>query len=105
MPKNDCFSAIRKIDLNALVFFVVYMHCRKVSSVGSILGCSNATVSIMLRRFSENFSETLFERKSRHLTPTPFALELFKKCDQILQTLKEIYLDDVAVDPLHKFTD
>lgn len=91
MPYVSSLARIKKVDLNAMLFFVVYMRLRKMSSVAKMLKCSNATASIMLRRFCENFSEALFERKSRSLTPTRFACDLFIKCERIILDLCDIY--------------
>ncbi len=92
MPYAEDIHKLKKIDLNTMVFFVVYMKYRKMSSVSTILKCSVATASIMLRRFCENFREVLFERKSRNLTPTLFAQELFLKCEKIVDSLCDIYI-------------
>lgn len=91
MPYVSGLGTIRRIDLNAMLFFVVYMRYRKISSVAKVLNCSGATASIMLRRFCEDFSEVLFERKSRNLTPTRFACDLFIRCERIMRDLSDIY--------------
>ncbi|WP_414455276.1 LysR family transcriptional regulator [Enterobacter quasiroggenkampii] len=93
MPYISSVRRINEIDLNAMLFFVVYMKYRKISSVSTILNCSSPTVSIMLKKFSQNFSEVLFERKSRNLTPTLFAHELFVKCEKVIYELCDIYFD------------
>lgn len=93
MPYTHSIRKINKIDLNAMFFFIVYMKHRKVSSVGAILGCSGATVSVMLRRFCENFNDRVFERTSRNLTPTPFAHELLIKCESVMHGLCDIYIE------------
>lgn len=91
MPYISRLGIIKQIDLNAMLFFVVYMRVRKMSSVAKVLNCSNATVSIMLRRFSEDFSEELFERKTRSLTPTRFACDLCIHCERIMRDICDIY--------------
>lgn len=98
MPYASSLGTIRRIDLNAMLFFVVYMRYRKISSVAKVLNCSGPTVSIMLRRFSEEFSEVLFERKSRSLTPTRFACDLFIKCERIMRDLSDIYAGHTSSD-------
>lgn len=94
MPYTPSIRKINEIDLKAMLFFVVYMKYRKMSSVSTILNCSNPTVSIMLKKFSQNFSEVLFERKSRNLTPTLFAYELFVKCERVIYALCDIYIEN-----------
>ncbi|QIU92587.1 hypothetical protein [Yokenella regensburgei] len=82
---------LKKIDLNCMLFFVLYMKYRKVSTVSNVLGCSDATVSIMLRRFGRYFKKPIFERKSRTLTPTDLALSLNIKCEEIINSSYEAF--------------
>jgi DNA-binding transcriptional LysR family regulator len=93
MPDALKLAEIKRVDLNCVLFFVAYMKYRKISTVSSILGCSDATVSIMLQRFSLSFSQAVFERKSRTLSPTEFAWALNKKCEAMINLSCDVFLN------------
>lgn len=98
MTHASNFNKLKQIDLNSIIFFVAYMKYRKISIVSAVLKCSNSTVSIMLHRFCLNFDDAVFERRSRNLTPTPFAFDLLIKCDDITSIMCDLFLDYSVID-------
>lgn len=91
MPYVSKLEIVKNYNLNAMLYFVAYMRYRKMNIVAETFNCSNATVSMMIRRFSDDFSEALFERRTRTLTPTRFAFEILSKCERIMNELCDIY--------------
>lgn len=91
MPDTSDINRLVKIDLNSMLYFVAYMRCGKLSIISAKFSCSQATASIMLRRFCLNFEREVFARKTRTLTPTVFAYELYTRCEIIMRELNEVF--------------
>lgn len=88
-------AQLRKINLNDVIFFVTYMRFRKIKIVSATLNCTESTASIVLSRFCSYFSEDVFTREFRALTPTAFALRLQVQCEAFIALCSDIYIPDL----------
>lgn len=73
--KNDCPSLAR-IDLNLFRVFEVVYRERNLTRAAAVLHVSQSAVSHSLARLREHFSDPLFVREGRGVTPTAAAMRL-----------------------------
>lgn len=73
--KNDSPSLAR-IDLNLFRVFEVVYRERNLTRAAAVLHVSQSAVSHSLARLREHFSDPLFVREGRGVTPTAAAMRL-----------------------------
>ncbi|QIH08036.1 MULTISPECIES: LysR family transcriptional regulator [unclassified Pseudomonas] len=69
-------QALRKVDLNSLVTFMVVYREKNVSRAAKQLGVTQPAVSNTLRELRCRFGDKLFIQRCRYMEPTVMALEI-----------------------------
>lgn len=77
-------NSFRSIDLNLLVVFSVLMSEQNLTHAGEQLGMTQSAVSHALKRLRSLYNDSLFERKSGRMLPTPKARAISPLVNQIL---------------------
>ncbi|ABU74750.1 hypothetical protein VIBHAR_06875 [Vibrio campbellii ATCC BAA-1116] len=80
-------SHLIKNDMNLLICLYVLLQERSVSRTAEKLFLSQSAVSKQLTKLRQEFDDPLFERESKGLLPTPKALALESKLQQILMQI------------------
>ncbi|MBC7002971.1 LysR family transcriptional regulator [Photobacterium sp. BZF1] len=83
-------SRLLKNDMNLLVCLYVLLQERSVSRAADKLYLSQSAVSKQLTKLRQVFDDPLFERESKGLLPTPKALSLEAKLQQILLQVDQL---------------
>ena len=99
-------SEIRKIDGALLLVFRDLLVTHNSSLTAERLALSQSAISQSLSRLRSLFNDVLFLRRSHGLDPTPRALELGARVEQLLDGIERL-LDEPAFDPRadkHQFT-
>lgn len=81
-------------DYNLLRMLVVLYDTRQTVATAKRLNVSQPTVSIMLKKLREQFSDELFVRNKNMLEPTPKCVDLVTKIPAILDDLDALYTDE-----------
>jgi DNA-binding transcriptional LysR family regulator len=81
---------IRNVDLNLLAGFDALFHERSVTRAAARLGTTQPTVSGMLKRLRQTFSDQLFVRTSHGILPTPRAEALAAPIKDLLDTAQSL---------------
>jgi LysR family transcriptional activator for leuABCD operon len=76
-----------KMDLNLLKTFDAVMKARSVNVAAETLGITAPAVSQALNRLREQYSDPLFIREGRGISPTNFAVELHAEIQEPLSLL------------------
>lgn len=97
MPIDE--RALRKIDLNLLLAFVVLMRERNVSRAAERLLIGQPGLSGALGRLRDLFGDELLVRVGRGLEPTPRALELIGPVERALALVQDAVLARRGFDP------
>ncbi|GEM77342.1 LysR family transcriptional regulator [Vibrio sagamiensis] len=79
---------LARLDLNLLVCFKVLLEELNVTRAAHRLCLSQSTVSKSLAKLRQQFNDPLFIRHSHGLTPTPRALFLKPKLEQLINQLE-----------------
>lgn len=82
---------LARIDLNLLVTLQVLLEERSVSRAALRLHLTQPAISKTLARLRELLGDPLFERASRGLVPTPFALALAPALREWLETASQLF--------------
>jgi DNA-binding transcriptional LysR family regulator len=82
---------IRTKDLNLLSVFVVVAEEANLSRASERLGLSQPALSHSLAKLREEFSDPLFVRSQRGLTPTPRVAELLPQVRELLRVAERLY--------------
>lgn len=80
--------------MNLLRVFSILLEERNVTSAATRLHLSQSAVSKQLAKLRLSFSDPLFERESKGLYPTPKALALAPKIQEILLQIDQLTLPD-----------
>ncbi|KHT62057.1 transcriptional regulator [Photobacterium gaetbulicola] len=83
-------SRLLKNDMNLLICLYVLLQERSVSRAADKLYLSQSAVSKQLTKLRQVFDDPLFERESKGLLPTPKALSLEAKLQQILLQVDQL---------------
>src|ERR1700760_2114198 len=75
MPEFDDVE-LRRLDLTLLLVFEEAMASGKLSAAAKRLGLTQSAISHAIKRLRDIFSDELFIRTPRGVTPTPRALAL-----------------------------
>lgn len=91
---TERLHAIKGFDLNLLTMFEsVYIH-GSITKAAGILGLTPSAVSQAIGRLRDHFSDPLFVRQGKNLTPTKTATgiheKLFESYDNLLSSFQEI---------------
>jgi DNA-binding transcriptional LysR family regulator len=89
---------IRSKDLNLLVLFETLMLERNVTQAAKRLHLSQSTLSYGLSRLRDMFSDDLFVRTGRGVTPTPKATDLAPRVSELLQLANRLFTEDAPFD-------
>jgi LysR family transcriptional activator of mexEF-oprN operon len=92
-------AALRNIDLNLLLAFVMLVRERNVSRAACRLFIGQPGMSGALRRLRELFRDELLVRKGRGLEPTPRALQLLGPVEDALTALQRAILSPPVFEP------
>ena len=84
---------IRGIDLNLLVVFDALYDVRSVTHAASRLSLTQPTVSGMLQRLRQTFSDPLFVRTSHGILPTPRAEALAGPVKDLLANARSLIVE------------
>ena len=90
---------IRKVDLNLLVVFDMLLRLQSVTRTAEALGMSQPAMSLALNKLRTAFSDPLFVRNSRGLSPTPRAEQLAIPMRHVLDQIKNDVLRQPSFDP------
>jgi len=90
---------IRKVDLNLLVVFDMLLRLQSVTRTAEALGMSQPAMSLALNKLRTAFSDPLFVRGSRGLSPTPRAEQLAIPMRHVLDQIKNDVLRQPSFDP------
>ena len=90
---------IRKVDLNLLVVFDMLLRLQSVTRTAEALGMSQPAMSLALNKLRTAFSDPLFVRNSRGLSPTPRAEQLVIPMRHVLDQIKNDVLRQPSFDP------
>jgi DNA-binding transcriptional LysR family regulator len=90
---------IRKVDLNLLVVFDVLLRLQSVTRTAEELGMSQPAMSLALNKLRSAFSDPLFVRGSRGLSPTPRAERLAVPVRHVLDQIKNDVLRQPSFEP------
>jgi len=90
---------IRKLDGNLLLVFRELARTRRTTEAARRLGVTQSTVSHALARLRELFGDPLFVRRPHGLEPTPRALELAPRVDQVVDMAAALMTHEGAFDP------
>lgn len=85
-------SRLVKTDINLLICLYVLIKERSVSRTAHRLCLSQSAVSKQLTKLRQVFDDPLFERQSKGLLPTPKAIHLEHKLEQVL-----LQIDNLSV--------
>jgi DNA-binding transcriptional LysR family regulator len=83
MDDVDLISTLTQIDLKSIISFIIVVETKTLMAASEVLDCSQASVSIYLKRLRSIVDEPLFTREGRYLQPTEAAILLsarFKSC-------------------------
>lgn len=80
-----------RIDLNLLVTLQVLLEERSVSRAAARLHLTQPAISKALARLRDLLGDPLFQRASKGLVPTPFALALAQPLHDWLQTAERLF--------------
>ncbi|MDD1780798.1 LysR family transcriptional regulator [Enterovibrio sp. ZSDZ35] len=80
-------------DYNLLRLLLVLFETRQTVAAAKKLKISQPTVSLMLKKLREQFSDELFVRNKTMLEPTPKCLAIAEKLPAILNKLDQLYFD------------
>ncbi len=83
-------------DYNLLRLLLVLNETRQTVLAAKTLNVSQPTISVMLKKLREQFSDELFVRSKTQLEPTPKCLTLIAKLPELLEQLEQLYLDEEA---------
>ncbi|WP_236874199.1 helix-turn-helix domain-containing protein [Citrobacter portucalensis] len=72
-------QALWHADFRPMLVFVAVVELNGIRQAARVLGCSEPSVCISLKRFREKYRHPLFIREGRKLEPTPEALSLARK--------------------------
>jgi DNA-binding transcriptional LysR family regulator len=89
---------IRNVDLNLLVAFDALYDARNVTRAADRLALTQPTVSGMLARLRDLFSDPLFVRTQHGVIPTPIADDLAEPIKALLTEI-EVLITPVEFDP------
>ena len=78
---------LSRIDLNLLVAFQVLLEEQNVSKAAERLYITQSAMSKTLARLRELFDDQLFTRSSHGMVPTPAAIEIHAKLEELLINL------------------
>jgi len=92
-------SKLAKMDLNLLPVFQALEEEKSVTRAARVLGLSQPAVSHSLRRLRELFDDPLFVKSSSGIVPTPRALELSARVEDILEKTGGVLLNSPRFDP------
>jgi LysR family transcriptional activator of mexEF-oprN operon len=92
-------AALRNVDLNLLLAFVVLMRERNVSRAARRLFIGQPGMSGALRRLRELLGDELLVPVGRRLEPTPRALQLLGPVEDALGSLQQVLLGPRAFEP------
>src|SRR5216683_5803313 len=90
---------IRKLDGSLLLVFRELARTRRTTEAARRLGVTQSTVSHALARLRELFGDPLFVRRPHSLEPTPRALELAPRVDQVIDMAAALMTQEGAFDP------
>ncbi len=76
MDKTNAYPSMARIDLNLFRVFEVVFRERNLTRAAAVLHVSQSAVSHSLARLRTHFSDPLFVREGRGVTPTPAAMRL-----------------------------
>lgn len=91
---------LSRIDLNLLVAFQVLLEEQNVSKAAERLYITQSAMSKTLARLRELFDDQLFTRSSHGMVPTPAAIELHAKLEELLITVDGL-IGYGEMDPSH----
>lgn len=92
-------AALRNIDLNLLLAFVMLVRERSVSRAARKLFIGQPGMSSVLRRLRELMGDELLVRVGRRLEPTPRALQLLGPVEEALGALQQALLSPPSFEP------
>ncbi|MGH8447770.1 LysR family transcriptional regulator [Pseudomonas sp.] len=90
-------QALRKIDLNSLLTFMMVYREKNVSRAAFQLGVTQPAVSNVLRELRHRFDDPLFVHRCRYMEPTSLAVgiaALLGPAMYLIQTSLELRLAD-----------
>ena len=90
---------LHRVDLNLLVVFDALMAEEHATRAAERIGLTQPAVSHALNRLRALFSDPLFVRSPRGMTPTPVALEAAPAIRSILEQVEGVLLGGRVFDP------
>lgn len=94
MNMNDnnagTFPDMPSLDYKAIIAFILVIETRSLGRAATVLGCSQSSVSMYLKRFRFMTNKHLFTRDGRELQPTTEAIHLAKTLKESITKLNEI---------------
>ncbi|WP_249165257.1 LysR family transcriptional regulator [Bradyrhizobium sp. AUGA SZCCT0431] len=90
---------LHRVDLNLLVVFDALMAEEHATRAAERIGLTQPAVSHALNRLRALFSDPLFVRSPRGMTPTPAALEAAPAIRSILEQVEGVLLGGRVFDP------
>jgi DNA-binding transcriptional LysR family regulator len=88
-------AKLERLELKQLRVFQALLREQSASRAAGQLGLTQQAVSEQLKRLREIFNDRLFLRKTNGLVPTPYALALSAKVDEILISISNLPLPGV----------
>ncbi|EKE69476.1 LysR family transcriptional regulator [Gallaecimonas xiamenensis] len=89
---------IKSKNLNLLLLFRVIFEERNLSAAAQRLAMSQPAVSHALKRLRQDFNDPLFVRHARGMVPTPLALAVAPRINEILRCSEQLFEGLVAED-------
>ena len=87
---NIMHPALRRLDLNLLLFFDTVFRHQSVIWAASELAMSNSVLRHALRRLRKTFNDEVFYRSGQEMRPTVFAVGLSDTISDSLRTLVKV---------------
>jgi DNA-binding transcriptional LysR family regulator len=98
MKQTDSIRSLRSINLNLLPVLRELLRQRNVTRAAQQLNLTQSGVSEALGRLRLHFEDELLIRVGRSMVPTPLAVELAPRVEEVLAELEEL-LQPAAFDP------
>lgn len=89
----------QQLDLNLLRSFVILYQTQNTSKAAEILNVSQSAVSKILQRLRNHFSDELFLRTPKGLTPTPLAKQLGAQLPTLIDSLADVCENQKSLSP------
>lgn len=78
------------ISLNNILVFAVVMNSGGLLPASYYMNCSQAAISVSLKKFCTCFPSKLFNRDGRRLIPTPEAIALYESMIPVILGFREV---------------